>query len=122
MSQTRGALAAVVVAGGLAVFPANSAAQEPGVHFDPGSPSGKEYQIPLNDARGVGSGGTQGRGSQGGARGRGGGSAGGASASGGRSNGAGAVSGASGDASGGSGGTSAGSGGSSGATNVGLFG
>src|SRR3954452_24282689 len=111
MSQTRGALAAVVVAGGLAVFPANGAAQEPGVHFYPGSPSGKEYQIPLNDARGVGSGGTQGRGSQGGARGRGDGSEGG-----GGSNASGGAASASGGASGGSGGTSAGSGGSSGAT------
>jgi hypothetical protein len=37
--------------GVLAALPAPAAAVEPGVHVDPGSPAGKEYALPLDQAR-----------------------------------------------------------------------
>lgn len=41
-------------AGLLAVFAGSAVAQEPGVHYDPDSPAGKQYAIPLDAARDVG--------------------------------------------------------------------
>jgi hypothetical protein len=38
------------------MLPAAAFAQDPGVHFDSGSPSGKEYAIPLNEGRAEGAG------------------------------------------------------------------
>jgi hypothetical protein len=47
-----------LVAGSLAaLLPAGAAwAIDPGIHFDPGSPSGKEYAIPLSQGRAEGAG------------------------------------------------------------------
>lgn len=61
----RGSLSAAVAVTALAVAPVASAANglEPGVHIDPGSPAGKQYQIPVAAARGEGSGGSGGLGS-----------------------------------------------------------
>jgi hypothetical protein len=40
----------------LGALPGAAFAQDPGVHFDSGSPSGKEYAIPLNEGRAEGAG------------------------------------------------------------------
>ena len=40
----------------LGALPGAAFAQDPGVHFDPGSPAGKEYAIPLTEGRAEGSG------------------------------------------------------------------
>ena len=53
-----------------ALLPSAAAAKdEPGVHVDPGSPSGKEYAIPLEGARRDASGGGSSSGSSGGSSG-----------------------------------------------------
>jgi len=48
-------VACIAVCGTLGV-PGAALAQEPGVHFDPGSPAGKEYAIPLAEGRAEGAG------------------------------------------------------------------
>jgi hypothetical protein len=48
-------VACITVCGTLAV-PAAALAQDPGVHFDSGSPAGKEYAIPLAEGRAEGAG------------------------------------------------------------------
>src|SRR5687768_11984354 len=48
-------VACIAICGTLGL-PGVSLAQEPGVHFDPGSPSGKEYAIPLAEGRAEGAG------------------------------------------------------------------
>ncbi|MFL5866817.1 MAG: hypothetical protein ACJ766_06930 [Thermoleophilaceae bacterium] len=59
-----------------ALLPSAAAAKdEPGVHVDPGSPSGKEYAIPLEGARRDASGGGSSSGSSGGSSGSSGGGA-----------------------------------------------
>jgi hypothetical protein len=50
-------LCALVVASLGVLLPAGAAyAIDPGIHFDPGSPSGKEYAIPLSQGRAEGAG------------------------------------------------------------------
>jgi hypothetical protein len=49
----------------LALVPSGAAAQEDGVFVDPGSPAGKEYAIPFEQARGEGAGGSKDRGGRG---------------------------------------------------------
>lgn len=50
-------LGALVVASLVLLLPAGAAyAIDPGIHFDPGSPSGKEYAIPLSQGRAEGAG------------------------------------------------------------------
>jgi hypothetical protein len=50
-------LGALVVASLALLLPAGAAyAIDPGIHFDPGSPSGKEYAIPLSQGRAEGAG------------------------------------------------------------------
>jgi hypothetical protein len=44
----------LVPALGLLLVPSGAAAQEPGVHLDPGSPAGKEYAIPVEQERRIG--------------------------------------------------------------------
>jgi hypothetical protein len=54
MSSRRAILPSLVIALGL---PASAAAQvDPGINFDPGSPAGKEYAIPLAEGRSEGAG------------------------------------------------------------------
>jgi hypothetical protein len=54
MSSRRAILPSLVIALGL---PAPAAAQvDPGINFDPGSPAGKEYAIPLAEGRSEGAG------------------------------------------------------------------
>jgi hypothetical protein len=54
MSSRRAILPSLVIALGL---PAPAAAQvDPGINFDPGSPAGKEYAIPLAEGRAEGAG------------------------------------------------------------------
>lgn len=48
-------LTLAVVAIALAASPTAASAQDDGVTYDPGSPAGKEYTIPLESARGTGS-------------------------------------------------------------------
>jgi hypothetical protein len=48
---------AALAAGTSAPLAAPALALEPGVHIDPGSPAAKEYALPVNQARGTGSGG-----------------------------------------------------------------
>jgi hypothetical protein len=48
-------VACIAVCGALGL-PGAALAQEPGVHFDPGSPAGKEYAIPLAEGRAEGAG------------------------------------------------------------------
>jgi hypothetical protein len=48
-------VACIVVCGTLGV-PSATLAQDPGVHFDSGSPAGKEYAIPLAEGRAEGAG------------------------------------------------------------------
>jgi hypothetical protein len=48
-------VACIAICGTLGL-PGVALAQEPGVHFDPGSPSGKEYAIPLAEGRAEGAG------------------------------------------------------------------
>jgi hypothetical protein len=48
-------VACITICGTLSL-PGAALAQEPGVHFDPGSPSGKEYAIPLAEGRAEGAG------------------------------------------------------------------
>jgi hypothetical protein len=48
-------VACITVCGTLAV-PGTALAQDPGVHFDSGSPAGKEYAIPLTEGRAEGAG------------------------------------------------------------------
>jgi hypothetical protein len=48
-------VACIAVCGTLAV-PGAALAQDPGVHFDSGSPAGKEYAIPLAEGRAEGAG------------------------------------------------------------------
>ncbi len=48
---------AALAAGTSAQPAAPALALEPGVHIDPGSPAAKEYALPVNQARGTGSGG-----------------------------------------------------------------
>jgi hypothetical protein len=45
-----------IVVGGTLVAPGAPLAQDPGVHFDSGSPAGKEYAIPLAEGRAEGAG------------------------------------------------------------------
>jgi hypothetical protein len=49
-----GAALTVVASGAVMALTAatGAGAQEPGVHIDPGSPTGKEYAVPLSQARG----------------------------------------------------------------------
>src|SRR5919108_675744 len=54
----------IAICGTLGV-PGVALAQDPGIHFDSGSPAGKEYAIPLAEGRAEGSGSTGGDGSQG---------------------------------------------------------
>ncbi len=56
----RRAFALTVCLAVLAVAPAPAGAVEPGVHVDPGSPAGKEYALPLEQARRDASGGRSG--------------------------------------------------------------
>ena len=46
------ALTRAVAVGVAALVPAAPAVAQNGVHYDPGSPNGKEYAIPLDQARG----------------------------------------------------------------------
>jgi hypothetical protein len=48
-------VACIAVCGTLGL-PGTALAQDPGVHFDPGSPAGKEYAIPLAEGRAEGAG------------------------------------------------------------------
>ena len=48
----RHALLAATISGLCALFPAVAGAQTPGLHVDPDSPTGHEYAIPLDQARG----------------------------------------------------------------------
>jgi hypothetical protein len=48
-------VACIAVCGTLGL-PGAALAQDPGVHFDPGSPAGKEYAIPLAEGRAEGAG------------------------------------------------------------------
>jgi hypothetical protein len=55
MRTVRGTLGALgVLAGCCLCFAAPAPALEPGVHVDPGSPAGKEYSLPLGQARQTG--------------------------------------------------------------------
>ena len=55
MRKPKVSVACITVCGTLAV-PAAALAQDPGVHFDSGSPAGKEYAIPLAEGRAEGAG------------------------------------------------------------------
>jgi hypothetical protein len=47
---------ACIAIGGTLGMPGAALAQDPGIHFDPGSPAGKEYAIPLAEGRAEGAG------------------------------------------------------------------
>ena len=55
MRKPKVSVACITVCGTLAV-PGAALAQDPGVHFDSGSPAGKEYAIPLAEGRAEGAG------------------------------------------------------------------
>jgi hypothetical protein len=55
VSKPKVSVACIAVLGALGV-PGAALAQDPGVHFDSGSPSGKEYAIPLAEGRAEGAG------------------------------------------------------------------
>lgn len=55
MRVSKVSAAGIVICGTLAV-PGAALAQDPGVHFDSGSPAGKEYAIPLAEGRAEGAG------------------------------------------------------------------
>jgi hypothetical protein len=59
--KSKVSVAFIAVCGALGL-PSAAVAQEPGVHFDPGSPAGKEYAIPLAEGRAEGAGTTNQRG------------------------------------------------------------
>ena len=51
-------LSLILTSIGVSMLAAGAGAQEPGVHVDPDSPAGKEYDIPVQDARRTGNGGS----------------------------------------------------------------
>lgn len=55
MRKPKVSVACIAVCGTLGV-PSATLAQDPGVHFDSGSPAGKEYAIPLAEGRAEGAG------------------------------------------------------------------
>jgi hypothetical protein len=59
--KSKVSVACIAVCGTLGL-PGAALAQDPGVHFDPGSPAGKEYAIPLAEGRAEGAGTTNQRG------------------------------------------------------------
>ena len=55
MRKSKVSVVCIAVCGTMGL-PGAASAQDPGVHFDPGSPAGKEYAIPLAEGRAEGAG------------------------------------------------------------------
>src|SRR5919197_6754763 len=55
MRMPKVSLTCIAICGALGV-PGSALAQDPGIHFDSGSPAGKEYAIPLAEGRAEGAG------------------------------------------------------------------